>query len=671
MTAVGTQARPQAELREIPAPVIVDVAPSVLVGPDHDPDPEVQDRLEEYSAELIAEEEAVPDLPPGLQAAYAAAVGGITVSYDPGNPAPGSVQTIINAAVARWDSAIATVGGGPIVVKVSWQSFGNPSLLGYAGPEALFQGGGLPTNDLYPAALTNTLTNSDANGPSRPEVVVALNADLLTNNRWYLGSTGTPPAGQIDLYSVVLHEVGHGLGFLGSAELHNGQSTPSLWSTPYIYDRMTKYGSTPMTSVGDQATALRSGNVWAQVSDSLSFELYAPSTWLSGSSFSHFDEASYPAGSAGALMTPMLGSSETARILDSPTLGLMARIGWPLTVAATTPTITSASPSFTSAVLSWNQNLWQTGAAPDRYVVEAWRNGSKESSVTVPAWSTGAVIGSLSPGATYTIKVVPWGPNGNGTAATTNVTLPSGGGPADPADWPNFIRQTALDGQINRLYQAYFLRLPDQGGYDYWTGERAGGASLIAISSAFAGSAEFQNRYGSLANGTFVDLIYANVLNRTADAGGRSYWISQLQQGMSRGEVMVGFAESAEYVSRTQTVPAGDSVDAKVTRLYRAFFLRNPDAEGLAYWSGQVRAGVPLASVAGAFAGSTEFQNRYGSLGNAQFVNLVYTNVLGRSPDGGGAAYWTGLLNAGMDRGSVMVGFSESKEFIRSTGTIP
>lgn len=659
-------------LHEVPAPIVVEVAPIIIAGPDQPPDPEIQEALEEHAAELRAEREAKARRIEDLPAAYAAAVGGMTVSYDATYSAPSSVRTVVDAAVAQWDSVIATNGSGPIVVDVEWKSLGSPYLLGYAGPDAMYQGGGLPTSNLYPAALTNTLLGLDANGASRPEVVVTLNADLLSSGTWYVSTTGTPPSGKIDLYSVVLHEVGHGLGFLGSGHVPNGQSAPTLNGTPYIYDTLASHAGTSLPAVGDKGSALRSGSVDAQISDGLTYKLYAPSAWVSGSSFSHFDEQRYPSGSAGALMTPMLGSAEAARILDSPTLGLMARMGWPLTVGATTPTITTASPSLTAAVLSWDQNLWKSGTAPDRYVVEAWRNGTTlQSSVTVGGNATGAVVGSLSPGQNYTIKVVPWGSNGNGSAATASVTLSISGGPASPAEWPNYIRNTALDGQINRLYQAYFLRLADQGGFDYWLGQRASGASLNDISAAFADSAEFRNRYGSLSDETFVDLIYANVLNRVADAEGRAHWISTLQRGTSRGEVMVGFAESAEYVARTQTVAATDTAQAQVTRLYRAVFLRDPDASGLAYWSDQARSGVPLTTIAGAFVQSSEFAARYGSLDDGAFVNLVYTNVLGRSADAGGASYWTGLLRSGTGRGEVMVGFSESAEFVRGTGTIP
>jgi hypothetical protein len=251
------------------------------------------------------------------------------------------------------------------------------------------------------------------------------------------------------------------------------------------------------------------------------------------------------------------------------------------------------------------------------------------------------------------------------------VQLSASAGPADPADWPSYIRDVPLDGQINRLYQAYFLRLADESGFGYWVDQRARWTPLVDISSAFAASGEFQNRYGSLSNEAFVDLVYANVLNRLADPEGRSYWIGQLNQGVDRGAVMIGFAESPEFVSRTGTSPATTVSVARISRLYQAFFLRDADAGGLAYWSGQADSGVSLETIASAFAQSSEFQTRYGSLSNQQFIELVYGNVLDRAPDAEGLGYWVGLLDGGLDRGTAMIGFSESVEFIKSTGTIP
>ncbi len=113
-------------------------------------------------------------------------------------------------------------------------------------------------------------------------------------------------------------------------------------------------------------------------------------------------------------------------------------------------------------------------------------------------------------------------------------------------------------------------------------------------------------------------------------------------------------------------------VDGQVTRLYKAYFLRDPEPAGRAYWAGRMTAGMRLEDISQFFAGSTEFKNRYGSLSNGGFVDLVYENVLGRAPDPGGRAHWVSGLDAGrLQRGKVMVGFSESPEFVKKTGTTP
>ena len=101
-------------------------------------------------------------------------------------------------------------------------------------------------------------------------------------------------------------------------------------------------------------------------------------------------------------------------------------------------------------------------------------------------------------------------------------------------------------------------------------------------------------------------------------------------------------------------------------RLYTAYFLRRPDAAGLRYWIAQLRAGRSNRWVAEFFARSPEFQQRYGTLTNREFVELIYRNILGRPGEASGVEFWTGRLDAGANtRGWVMVGFSESAEYAR------
>lgn len=222
-------------------------------------------------------------------------------------------------------------------------------------------------------------------------------------------------------------------------------------------------------------------------------------------------------------------------------------------------------------------------------------------------------------------------------------------------------------GQIARLYLAYFLRDPDESGYEHWVSLRRSGASLSDISEQFATSSEFTERYGQLSNPAFVDLVYQNVLGRRPDAGGRAHWIRVLSGGGSRGDVMVGFSESSEFISSTSARIRRNERIGRVGRLYRAYFGRAPDNRGLDYW---LNTGLPAAEISGQFAASTEFKNRYGSVDDGRFIDLMYRNVLGRAADTAGRRHWLGELHRGRARGAIMLGVSDSPEFARRVAAL-
>lgn len=98
--------------------------------------------------------------------------------------------------------------------------------------------------------------------------------------------------------------------------------------------------------------------------------------------------------------------------------------------------------------------------------------------------------------------------------------------------------------------------------------------------------------------------------------------------------------------------------------IYRAAFDRAPDAEGLGYWIRALERGQDYgAVVAASFIASPEFIATYGTnLSNATFLNLVYQNVLDRTPDQGGSDYWLGQLNNGYARSNLLASFAISDE---------
>jgi len=166
-------------------------------------------------------------------------------------------------------------------------------------------------------------------------------------------------------------------------------------------------------------------------------------------------------------------------------------------------------------------------------------------------------------------------------------------------EFRNFIAPVA------RLYFAYFQRIPDHGGLQFWIARYRTGESLDGISSFFAQSAEFAGRYGALDNGQFVDRIYQNVLGRAPDAGGRAFWTAELDSGRrTRGQVMAGFSESAEYSLLT-------AAEVHVTMAYAGMLQRAPDPGGFSFWVQHLEQGNGGAALIAGFLNSSEYRSRF------------------------------------------------------------
>lgn len=153
------------------------------------------------------------------------------------------------------------------------------------------------------------------------------------------------------------------------------------------------------------------------------------------------------------------------------------------------------------------------------------------------------------------------------------------------------------------------------------------------------------------------------LLQRSAMDFNGSY-LTPAQQQVTTDRVLFGIA-SPESTIDGYAHGTFDDHRGPVARLYWSFFHRIPDAGGLSYWAKKHAAGTSLRAIANSFAKSSEFQNTYGSLTDTAFVSLVYVNVFERQPDPGGLAHWLGRLQAGVSRGEMMTGFSESSEGVR------
>ena len=106
--------------------------------------------------------------------------------------------------------------------------------------------------------------------------------------------------------------------------------------------------------------------------------------------------------------------------------------------------------------------------------------------------------------------------------------------------------------------------------------------------------------------------------------------------------------------------------------IYRAAFDRVPDTPGLGYWIRELDRGQDFgAVVAASFIASEEFIRLNGAnTSNAQFVNLLYQNVLHRAGEAEGVAYWLGELNNGGARSNMLASFAVSAENVNNVAPL-
>lgn len=737
LTAHGSAAAQSQERSDvsIPAPLVIET----LDGNPADDDPLVADALAAVQREQDIKRQAASIRP-------VSAGDSISVVYL--TTPPDDVRAVVEAAAEAWERALITNPSGPIAIEFDWRIL-PANILGLAAPTSFERSPDLPKDVLYPVALANTLLGTDRS-PDRPELSITLASNLYgLSNGWHVDPTVSPdplrpttvpvPTGKLDLFTVVIHEIGHGLGFTGSAR--NGELQGDL----FVYDLLARFDDSPLSE--NNNAPLTSGDLFIDIGGGRTVELFAPRRFINRVSYNHFDEHD-DATEPGGLMTPVFGRGEDNRTIDAATLGVMAGLGWTINPPVVTPRIVGVGSTSDGLEVRFTNNIARNGQPPvaHRVVVEA-ADGTLLSDQRLPWNLQLATVPGLVDGRGAVVTVEPLGVGGPGPAAsvtltdrpsqvsitgsgtsrsitwrrptapipgdivyrverrligspwrtifetpnefTTDTGLATGnyqyritplidGDPATAAVTPlegvtsHNVRSMSLDGQIDRLYRAFFGRSADTAGLAFWIEQRASGARVESIAEAFANSDEFRSLAGEPDDGAFVDKVYASVLGRSPEAAGRAFWINQLASGLSRGGLVVAFSDAPEYVTLTGTVAPTSGAEGAVTRLYWAFFQRPPEPEGLTYWTAEVHDGrAQLSAVSGAFTTSPEFAATYGTLSNQEFLDLVYDNVLGRRSDDRGFNYWLGQLEAGRTRGEVMLAFANSPEFILGTGTLP
>ncbi len=219
-----------------------------------------------------------------------------------------------------------------IYIDATYKVLGT-GVLGSAGTTRLYKGFDGAPNDstFYNVALAEKIAGKDLNEPGEADI----SASFASTFDWYLGTDGEP-GNKYDFASIVLHEIGHGLGFFAIDNYKASDKTATRNSGAYdVYiedGNGVKIFNIP-SGTTELGSFLTSNNLFlnaplATISNGGSPpKIYAPNPYNGGSSISHWDDATFD-GTADALMTHAAAPGESIHNPGNNALSLFANLGW-------------------------------------------------------------------------------------------------------------------------------------------------------------------------------------------------------------------------------------------------------------------------------------------------------------------------------------------------------
>lgn len=227
----------------------------------------------------------------------------------------------VKDCINTWDSKIENTPGRLVELHLFWRDLA-PGVLGSSYN---------PIIGDYSTAWTRTeyVWREGQNYTAGTDARIVYDADAA-GYTWNFG-TNAPGATQIDFRSVITHEIGHCLGFVTTYS----SASDTFWS-----GGLTEFSKYLIDDAGNRPAAGSSGTPgnFNQLDNPVYFtgpyavaanggtnvEVYAPTTWSSGSSLSHVNQAKYD----GALMNPFISLGHVARDANAVEYGMLQDIGW-------------------------------------------------------------------------------------------------------------------------------------------------------------------------------------------------------------------------------------------------------------------------------------------------------------------------------------------------------
>ena len=343
------------------------------------------------------------------------------------NTVPVMAKPAIQAAIDTWSENFASKVD--VKVSISWARASNYGVLAAASSVSNFVFPEAPDKTLYYAsALANSIAGRDLD-KNKPEMEIT----ITSTAPWYYGTDGNCPKNLYDLQSVILHEMGHGLGFI-SGSYYDEFSGAARIDQPTPFDAYVqlpdgrRLADMPSPSV-ETGRALTTSLSWSgenaiKANNNVKPKLYTPSPYEGGSSVSHLDEATFKDSLLDAVMTPNLDSGE---VFHSPGPLLLAmfedmRTKPPAGVSYSLPQVVQNQKALVgdqSVIVQFSPPVNARAAQISGYQIKNLQSGD---SITVT--ESPAVIKNLKNGSKYSFSITAINSLGVSAAVNTNSVTP-------------------------------------------------------------------------------------------------------------------------------------------------------------------------------------------------------------------------------------------------------
>jgi hypothetical protein len=314
------------------------------------------------------------------------------------------------------------------------------------------------------------------------------------------------------------------------------------------------------------------------------------------------------------------------------------------------PQDTSGNPTFTANLQTGMTNITATSNLPGP-------------SPTV----VGTIVTYISPvltvGTGFEITIKGNAPTVTGnTQLVAMASISAAAGDTDPNTANNNISvfgiitpgpPTANDKYVVSLYQNLEIREPGLQEFNFWVNQLNQGMSRAAV--------VFQFLHGSEYESGLIQQFYHTIFGpqRNADQAGLQFYENVLNQGGTTDQVVVSMVTSSEFING----PGHGTNDGWLQALYLAVLSRPIDSQAEQYFNQQLASGITKTQVAQFVVGSSESA--------MMEVTFDYQQYLLRNPDQNGLNYFSSLLeyngyvaNRGQsDPTSVVLMFVTSSEY--------